>query len=86
MSTEGITGSNAASETQANSETEATVSTKPMGNATSMSTAIGNLNKLKDESPEVWKKMLEAMASGINKQQEKHTRKLKEIRREYEKR
>lgn len=70
--------------TQATEQTETAENTKPTGtppaSSQSSQTKVGNLNKLKEDSPEVYKKMLEAMFQDINKLQQKHEKRMKEIR------
>lgn len=82
MSADGVPGSNPTSETQATDQTEVQEK-KPVGSPSksmSPSTKVGNLAQLKKESPEVYKKMLEAMFQEIQKQDQKHMKRMKEIR------
>jgi hypothetical protein len=80
MSTDGVTGSNQTGETQATEQTEG--QQKPAGSPSkpmSGSSTVGNLDKLRKESPEVYKKMLEAMFQEIQKQDQRYQKRIKEI-------
>jgi hypothetical protein len=82
-----IDGTNPTSGTQGTDQTGAAEeNTQPKGtpppSSQSSSQTVGNMGKLQEESPEVYKKMLEAMFQDINKQQTKHEEKMKKIRQE----